>query len=142
MASNYLLAALLVVSAASGCATLSEDERSTARRLGGQWGEVDSKDCEVNPQTISFSPAMRKMYVRYPNGGTSDNKELRHGFTYRVLSASNQRVRLFLLGESRKDAADLSVTWDAVLLADNRFCWRRSDWPDSECTVVRVRCGP
>ena len=127
------LAALL-----AGCATAPPPLAESG--AAGVWGE-SAADCQDNPHTISFSSQGDVMYVRYLQGGTADGEQLEESFSYQVLGRRPSGLRLALVGESRKDAAGQPVTWELRQTDRNSYCWWRSDWPASECTVPRTRCG-
>ena len=127
------LAALL-----AGCATAPPPLPESG--AAGVWGE-SAADCKDNPHTISFSSQGDVMYVRYLQGGTADGQKLEESFSYQVLGRRPSGLHLALVGESRKDAAGQPVTWELRQADRNNYCWWRSDWPASECTVPRTRCG-
>ena len=123
----------------AGCATTPT--ASTGSEVAGTWGESPA-DCQENPHTISFSPHGDTMDVRYPQGGTADDKSLQERFSYQVLGRSSSGLQLALVGESRTDSSGQKVTWELRQTDKNQYCWWRSDWPENECTTARIRCGP
>lgn len=121
----------------AGCATSPPAPLESG--ITGTWGE-DPADCQANPHTISFSPKGDLMRLSYREGGTSDGKSLQEQFSYQVLGRSPTGLQVALIGESRKDSSGRAVTWELRQSGRDNYCWWRSDWTASECTVSRMRC--
>lgn len=126
----------------AGCSSLPKEQRQKISWLEGTWQVPGVESCSAQPRNIHFAPVRSKLYVRYPRGSqTIDGENFKKKWIYLVLSATEDRVRLALQGESRVDASGLPVTWDLRKISPDKFCWRRSDWPFDECTIASTRCG-
>lgn len=124
------------------CASLPENQRQNIAWLNGTWEVPGVESCSVLPMNVRFAPLRSKLYITYPNDSTnSDGKSFKTKWEYRILSATEDRVRVTLVGEDRFDDSGLPVTWDIRKISHNEYCWRRSDWSLDECTVARTRCG-
>jgi hypothetical protein len=130
--------AIALAALIAGC--VAEPSPHMNSGLVGVWGE-NHADCQANPHTISFSPKGEMMHVHYPQGGTADEESLQERFSYQVLGRRSSGLRLALVGESRKDNAGRTVTWELRQPDKDSYCWWRSDWPANECTIPRIRCG-
>ena len=127
----------------AGCSSLPETQSRHVTWLEGTWEVAGVESCSVLPRNVQFAPVRAKLYITYPRDSTnSDGESFKTKWVYRVLSATEERVRVSLMGEDRRDVSGLPVTWDIRKLSKDKYCWRRSDWPIEECTVARTRCGP
>lgn len=134
-----LLMALVSLICAS-CASVNTSQSSYPASLVGTWGTEGSDEC-IEPEVLEYSSAKSRIYIRFPgDGGTTNDVTARNLFEYVVLTSSADLVRVALIGEDRLSAAGQPVTWDMVKVDDDRYCWRRSDWEVTQCTVPRVRC--
>ncbi|WP_308365253.1 MULTISPECIES: hypothetical protein [unclassified Microbulbifer] len=126
---------------ASGCASAPKSiEAPIASVLPGTWGFSETEECSRDPQTISFSPDGKKMYVAYRLAGEAGSGDIRKTFTYRVGAQTGNLLRLNLDGETRASPTGDPVSWDLVLLNRDSFCWHRNDWREDECTKAVLRC--
>jgi hypothetical protein len=110
--------------------------------LPGQWGS-DRAQCDVDPQTLSFSDDGRTLHARYRILGTTyeAGKSDKAHYRYRVGAQRGNLLHLELEGETRLDAAGQPVTWELALIDRDTFCWHRNDWPKADaCSPPMIRC--
>jgi len=127
---------------ATGCTSNRPPELDPFTVLPGQWGWSKTTECPESPQRLSFSEDRKSMYlsVTIPNDdGTHGPRKNNH---YRVLGQAGNRLSVALDNDQARDDAGNPVTWDAVLLSRDEYCWNRSDWKDTQCTSVVRRCKP
>lgn len=106
-------------------------------------GHKNTDECLQGPERASYSPSRSELYIHYPGeGATTDSINARNVLTYNVLYSTDSQIRVALAGEDRTDERGLPVTWDIVKITEREYCWRRSDWGVTECTIPRVRCTP
>ena len=140
---TFRLLLLVIVALQAGCSSLPEGQRRHVAWLEGTWEVPGIESCAALPRNVQFAPLRSKLYITYPHDSTnSDGESFQTKWVYRVLSATEERIRVSLMGEDRLDPSGLPVTWDIRKLSPDQYCWRRSDWPFEECTVARTRCGP
>jgi len=137
--SSLLMAGLTLV---FGCAPARQPSPVSARVfdvVAGTWGWVEgTHTCRSNPHTLSFSPDRTSMFYRYPQAADSAGaRDLR----YEVRGHGRDFIRTFLVGETRTDSKGALVEWDLVLVSDDFYVWRRSDWPKDASTRPIERCS-
>ncbi len=135
-------ALLTALALQAGCSSLPELQRRSVTWIEGTWEVAGVETCSALPVNIHFAPASSKLFMTYPGNRTNaDGESFKKNWVYRVLSATDDRIRVWLAGEDRVDASGLPVTWDIRKITNDEFCWRRSDWIQA-CTVSRTRCAP
>jgi hypothetical protein len=73
---------------------------------------------------------------------TSATGETTTTILYKVLYAEENRIAVYLEGETRRTRARDRVIWVLILADKNRYNWRRTDWPRDDKTDDIVRCQP
>jgi hypothetical protein len=68
-----------------------------------------------------------------------EGKEVRAA-VYKVLSINGDTITMFLNGETRRTEGGDPIVWTLVLLNDNAYVWRQTDWPPDGATVPYIRC--
>lgn len=108
--------------------------------VAGTWGWTDGTEtCASNPHTLSFSPDRKSMFYRYPRADSAASEDLR----YEVRGHGKNSLRVFLVGETRTDGKGALVEWDLILLSNDLYVWRRSDWdPDGSTRPIERCSGP
>ena len=105
--------------------------------VAGTWGWMEgSETCASKPHTLSFSPDGKSMFYRYPQADSA-SEDLR----YEVRGHGKNSLRVFLVGETRTDSKGALVEWDLILLSNDQYVWRRSDWPTDGSTRPIERCS-
>jgi len=110
--------------------------------VAGIWGWQDSKECEQNPHTISFSAGKTQATFRHKkpvalhDGGTAAT------VTYQIIYAERNMITMYLDGETRRTTDGDRVIWVLVLLDKNTYAWRRTDWEPNRKTKNILRCEP
>ena len=115
--------------------------RPIAEVLRGVWDwEEAPKRCQDNPHSISFTTGGSRMEVRHPKGAVVGSKAPEVVTVYRVLAEGPRALRMEIVGETRRTERGDPVVWDLILLSDDSYCWRRTDWPPQGCTGRVLRC--
>ncbi len=65
---------------------------------------------------------------------------VRDTINYKVLKVEGNVMTMFVEGETRKTASGDPVVWSLVLVDDNRYYWRRTDWEAGSGTSHVLRC--
>lgn len=105
--------------------------------LPGQWG-WSSAECKRMPEKISFTKGGKRMHLRHA-ASTEGPIEVKLA-SYTVTGRKGNALAMRMDGEDRRDDAGNLVSWDAVVLDQNTYCWRRSDWAPTSCTKRITRC--
>jgi hypothetical protein len=107
--------------------------------VAGTWGWVEgTRTCTSDPHMLSFSPDRTSMFYRYPQAADSAGaRDVR----YEVRGHGRDFIRMFMVGETRTDSTGALVEWDLVLVSDDLYVWRRSDWPKGASTRPIERCS-
>lgn len=125
-----------------GCAPARQSSPAPAgvfEAVTGTWGWMEgSHTCESNPHTLTFSPDRKIMFYRHPQAADSAEAP---DYRYEVRGHGQNSIRLFLVGETRKDSRGALVEWDLVLLSKDHYVWRRSDWGPEGSTRPIQRCS-
>ena len=113
-------------------------------RLAGTWDTmpIDKPTCEADDyqHTMVVSPDKERITFKHaksidgPNGKTQE-------YTYKVLYEQEDRVMLFLEGETRKTRNGDLVIWELILERPDYYRWRTHGAPaDWRNAVVGQRC--
>jgi hypothetical protein len=131
---TQIVVALLAVTHPANAQQVPSDIRS---RVAGKWRwEQSSPDCKNN-HVISFSTDGRLMLLTSfaMKGDTGEVTE------YEILGTGANAIRGRIVDETRRTDQGEIVVWDLILFEQDRYCWRRTDWPTEGCTQPVVRCG-
>ena len=60
---------------------------------------------------------------------------------YKVLRTKGKGMTLYLDGEKRETAGGDPIVWTLVMIKQDAFVWRQTDWGPGESTVPFVRCA-
>ena len=140
--SRFIAVAVGTVLALPGCnqmlgASAQLDPYSV---LPGKWGWNGSSDCDVSPEEIRFSTDRKQMFLAHAPIKDDDTREPHREVTYQILRILPNGISMSLDGEDRLDSSGKPVTWDLILLDQDRYCWHRSDWRSGGCTKPVDRC--
>jgi hypothetical protein len=106
-------------------------------RVAGRWRwEHTTPDCKSG-HVISFSTDGRLMLLT-PVPMKGDTGEVTR---YEILGYGPNAIRGRIIDETRRTDQGEIVAWDLILFEQDRYCWRRTDWPTEGCTQPIVRCG-
>lgn len=131
--------ALVAVSllAAAPALTAQHAQTDIRARVAGRWRwEQSSPDCK-NHHIISFSTDGRLMLLT-SIAMKGDTGEVTR---YEILGTGTNAIRGRIVDETRRTDRGEIVVWDLILFEQDRYCWRRTDWPTEGCTQPVVRCG-
>jgi hypothetical protein len=128
--------ALVVVALLATAPTLNA-QSDIRTRVTGRWRwEQSTPDCKNN-HVISFSTDGRLMLLTSfaMKGDTGEVTQ------YEILGTGANAIRGRIVDETRRTDRGEIVVWDLILFEQDRYCWRRTDWPAEGCTQPVVRCG-
>lgn len=136
---------LLIPAALIGCSTVETQPTPTAdllARVSGTWAMLSEGvvDCSKDAETISFSKDQTVASFRSTTNYAVGNGKEADTITYKVLKVDGNTITMFLNGETRTTAGGDPIVWTLVLLRDNMYVWRQTDWPAGESTRPFVRC--
>lgn len=99
----------------------------------GVWGWPEGENtCPLNPQRLEFSTDNETVTFRWDH--THDPA------VYRILYHDSSSITMLLVGEDRLTDSGDSVVWQLLVKGEDRFCWRRTDWPSYACTPDLQKC--
>ena len=129
---RFVIAVLFIVIQASGAT--ADDLPALADILSkGEWGWPEGENtCPLNPQRLEFSQDSETLTIRWSH--THDPA------VYRILYNDSDSITMFLNGEDRVTDSGGKVIWQLRVMGEDRFCWRRTDWPGYACTSDLQRC--
>ena len=111
-----------------------------AHVLEGEWGWEGSVDCVNGPLRFRFAEDAHRLHLSHLTETPDGVKRLpRIETSYTVLGGSPDRLRLQKDGDAAGEDGR-PVTWELVLIENDAYCWRRSDWPRNGCTRAVRRC--
>lgn len=116
---------------------------SILAKVEGTWGtaEASSLSCGQTPQTYTVSKDGTTITVRSANKLYIGGDEGRESFVYKVRAVHGNVLTMFIENEDRKTKNGDPVVWSLVLVNENEFYWRQTDWPEGSRTSSFVRCG-
>lgn len=132
--------ALLLTTLTTACSLASSPPLSPYDSLPGKWGWEGSDDCTAAPEEIRFSQEGGRMHILLSPKGEDGTRAPRREAAYTVTGRAGNVLSMTLDGEERVDDGGKPVTWDLVMLESDRYCWRRGDWRQGECTAPLRRC--
>lgn len=111
-------------------------------QLPGQWApRVDGKvDCS-DAQVISFDKDRTTATFSFTKPFKNDDGQTVSAAVYKVLRAKGKGITLYLHGEKRETAGGDPIVWTLVMIKEDAFVWRQTDWGPGESTVPFVRCA-
>lgn len=132
-------AALLFSGATAGPAP--DDAAALFNQLPGKWAPLqDGKfDCS-DAQVISFSKDRSTATFAFTKPFKNDDGQTVSAAVYKVLRVKGPSITLFLNGEKRETAGGDPIVWTLVLIRDDAYVWRQTDWGAGESTIPFVRC--
>lgn len=132
---RILIVTLLLLS--QGCTSnkVSKELPPLRDLLIGEWSQTQ-KGCRELPAVKTFSEDGKFMFVNSKDNEQAVTKEVK----YIILAETETTMRMRIDGEKRKMRSGKPVVWDLIVLNENQFCWRRTDWPRNECTRIVNRC--
>jgi hypothetical protein len=134
-----LLSTLAVVALLPAAEPLSAQQAPAdiRTRVTGTWRwEQSTPDCKSG-HVISFSADGRRMLLT-PVPMKGDTGEVTQ---YEILGSGSNTIRGRIVDETRRTERGEIVVWDLILFEQDRYCWRRTDWPTEGCTQPIVRCN-
>ncbi|WPH17659.1 hypothetical protein [Variovorax paradoxus] len=135
------LQALIIASTTFASLTASA---GVLNRLSGTWDTmpIDKPTCESDEyqHTMVVSPHKDRVTIKHAKAIDGPNGKIQE-YTYKVLYEQEDRVMLFLEGETRKTRNGDLVIWELILERPDYYRWRTygspADWRNS---VVGQRC--
>lgn len=139
-----ILPLVVLLSLTASCATVDlQFDRSSGpfTQLVGKWAPlVEGKvDC-ADSQTISFSKDLSVAAFQFSKPFKDDNGKEVRAVTYKILSVSDNTITMFLNGEKRRTNGGDPIVWTLVLIRENAYVWRQTDWGPGDSTVPFLRC--
>ena len=122
--------------------SVSEDD--IRKSLTGDWGWSDQIDsCKSEHAiTISFNDAGTKMYHTSKSGLHLSTSTVQYEkIIYSILSEGDKYLRTIVINETQKTDDGEMFLWDLILLDDESFCWKQSEWPEGHCTAKLLKCS-
>lgn len=118
-----------------------DDAPALFDQLPGTWaplqdGKVDCGDAQV----ISFSKDRSTATFTLTKPFKNDDGQTVSTAIYKVLRVKGQSITMFLNGEKRETGGGDPIVWTLVLIRDNAYVWRQTDWGPGESTIPYVRC--
>lgn len=134
-----LCAALLLT--ATTVSQALDDASTLFERLPGKWAPLqDGKfDCG-DAQVIAFSKDRSTATFTFTKPFKNDDGQTVAAAVYKVLRVKGQSITLFLNGEKRETAGGDPIVWTLMLIQDNAYVWRQTDWGAGESTIPFIRC--
>ena len=122
----------------SGCSTTTQIDQTVVSKLSGAWDEEPGMSCSTNFHTIDIKES--NIYIEYVEKGYISENDARKILTYKILSQSNDSIRVLLENETRLDNDNKQVIWHLKSINNDEYCWSRDDWGEGSCTPSRFRC--
>jgi hypothetical protein len=139
------LAAIVLTLALCACASIgpaSAPPHPIFAKVQSTWGAEEQSiySCNREPHNITFSPDFSTALFKVPKPIPMADGTVRDTIVYKVLKAEGNVLTMFVDGETRKTPSGDPVVWSLVLVDDNRYYWRRTDWSPGAGTSPVVRC--
>ena len=111
------------------------------KAVAGKWA-WEGTSCSDSAHTLSFSADRAHMTYKAgkpfksATGATTDTSR------YNVLYAEDNKITMYLEGETRRTGNGDRVIWVLVLQNPDTYAWRRTDWAADSVTKKILRCAP
>lgn len=97
--------------------------------LEGKWAwQLNIGTEDYNPQTISFNEDHSKIIFNVDKSIEISKDNFVKQYEYEILKIKKNKLRLSLIGETRKSKDGKKVWWELILINNSTFLWKRNDW--------------